>query len=114
MITRSPYCIGSVIKPGHMPEPITEPIHTCDPPEVIAICLDCHVRGGCRPDSSECRLNNQHEVTHKPETLERDEKLLYLLTHGWRNTECICEELGIGPKALSAAKKRLRGRGVIP
>lgn len=114
MITRSPYRLTNVIKPGRMPEPIEETVHTCDPQWAIDICLECRVRGGCKPDSSKCKLNNQHEVVHKPETLERDERLLYLLTHGWRNTEAICQELGIRKQALSAAKKRLRERGAIP
>lgn len=120
MITNSPYGIGNVIKPGHMPETI-EPIHTCDPPEVIAICLKCPVEGGCYPELSICPLNGRNKNNpHKKPTartvqmMERDEKLLHLLTHGWRNTECICEELGIGRAALSAAKKRLRERGAIP
>ena len=125
MITRSPYGFRNVIKPGCVPEPI-QPVHTCDPPEVIAICLKCPVEGGCYPELSVCPLNgrykNSSEMRPKPikpnsrtiRMLERDEKLLYMLTHGWRNTECICEELGIGPSALSAAKKRLRERGAIP
>lgn len=124
MITQSPYGLRNVIKPGHMPEPL-QPVHTCDPPEIIAICLDCPVDGGCRPELSVCPLNGRHKPPEEKgrirnvnsrtaKMLERDEKTLYLLTHGWRNTECICEELGIGPAALSAAKKRLRERGEIP
>lgn len=125
MTTKDPYGIGRAIKPWHMKEPITEQIHTCDPPEIIAICLDCPVKGGCYPELSVCPLNGRNkeltEVTPREvksnkkhiQRLERDEKLLYLITHGWRNTECICEELGIGKAALSAAKKRLRERGAI-
>lgn len=111
MITQSPYGLRNVIKPGNMPEPL-QPVHTCDPQEIIDICLACPIDGGCYPELSACPLNGRNKRTAK--MLERDEKLLYLLTHGWSNTECICEELGIGPPALSAAKKRLRDRGVIP
>lgn len=131
MITKSPYSHTNAIKPGRIPEPIKEPIHTCDPPEIIAICLACPVAGGCHPEMSVCPLNGKHrEPKHREPTekirknvklnqrtvrmLERDERLLYMLTHGWRNTEAICEELGIKSAALSAAKKRLRERGAIP
>lgn len=114
MITNDPYGISNVIKPGHMPDPI-EPVHTCDPQWVIDLCLECKI-DNCYPWSDGCELKaaRKREIKHRLETLDRDEKILYLLTHGWRNTECICEELGIGRAALSAAKKRLRERGAIP
>lgn len=114
MITSNPYRLRNVIKPGKLPEPL-EPVHTCDPQWAIDRCLECKM-GGCYPDADGCKLNEankQREAIHKPETLERDEKLLYLLTHGWRNTECICEKLNMSKKALTAAKKRLRERGAI-
>ena len=120
MITNSPYGITNVIRPGWMPEPL-QPVHTCDPEEIIAVCLKCPVEGECHPELSICPLNrrNKDNQNAKPSKrtiarAERDEKLLYLLTHGWRNTECICEELGIKKAALCAAKKRLRERGEIP
>lgn len=58
------------------------------------------------------KIDGTRERTAK--MLERDEKILYLLTHGWRNTEAICEELKISTSTLTAAKKRLRERGMIP
>lgn len=111
MITRNPYSHTNVIKPGHMPEPL-KPVHTCDSQEIIDICLECPVYDGCHPEVKECPLNRRNKRAAK--MLERDERILYLLTHGWRNTEAICEKLGISSWILSGAKKRLRKQGKIP
>ena len=111
MITHNPYSHRNIIKPGRAPEPL-KPVHTCDTPDIIAICMECPVNGGCRPNSSECPLNGGNR-NKKEKMRERDEKLAYMLAHGRRNTEAICEELHISKAALSAAKKRMRELGEV-
>lgn len=123
MITNSPYGLTNVIKPGRVPEPL-QPIHTCDPQEAIDTCLSCKVKGGCRPESSLCKLyrpkrNKKSKGIGKGGTraalrVQRDEKILQMIRCGWRNKEVICQELGIGMSTLNQAIQRIRDRGDIP
>ena len=91
MITSSPYGIENAIKPGRMPEPL-QPVHTCDPQWAMDICLSCEVKGGCRPGSNLCRLHHPKKTTgigkggtRAALRAERDEKILHMVHHGWRN-----------------------------
>lgn len=122
MITQDPYGIGYVIKPGCMPEPL-QPVHTCDPPEIIAICLSCPVEAGCYPELSVCPLNGRNrrqderarkDAKHNARTvkiLERDEKLLYMLTHGWKNTECSARNLALDQRLYRQQRSGLESEG---
>lgn len=111
MITHSPYSHRNIIKPGRMPEPL-KPVHTCDSPDVIAICLKCPVKGGCRPSSPGCQVKTRPSKDRTAERIERDKKICEMVKAGWKN-KAICEELRIKKATLSEAKKRLKERGEI-
>lgn len=108
MITTDPYGIRRAIKPGYG-EPLSpEPVNTYDPQEYVDKCLNCPVIGDCSPALIECPLNPKSHTRGN-----KDEKVLKLISAGWRNNDAICEELGISKDTLFRTKRRLRERGEI-
>lgn len=116
MITRDPYSIRHVVKPGYgEPEPV-EPVRTRDPQPAVNRCLDCTVPqllcfGTCEPGDEP---NLCGRPVRREKTRLRDEKILDLIRAGWRNNDAICEELGISMSTLIVAKRRLREKGELP
>lgn len=108
MITTDPYGIRHAIKPGYGEPLSSEPIDTHDPPEYVDKCLSCPVIGDCNSALIECPLNPKSRARDG-----KDEKVLKLISAGWRNNDAICKELGISKSTLSLAKRRLRARGDI-
>lgn len=103
---------GNIIKPGYGDLKPPKPVQTYDPPEVMERCLHCPA-GECNMQSKECPLRRKRGGKKATEIAERDEKVLKLLKSGWVNIDAICEELEISRDMYFAAKKRLRGRGLI-
>lgn len=108
MITTDPYGIRHAIKPGYGEPLSTDPVNTYDPQEYVDKCLSCPVIGDCNSGLIECPLNPKSRTRDG-----KDEKVLKLISAGWRNNEAICEELGISKSTLSLAKRRLREQGKI-
>lgn len=97
----------NVIKPGKLQDKPYKPIREGDPQEIINICLECHVEGGCRSDAKECPLNTEAlKVTAKRAKSERDEKILELLNKGLSYRE-IGRKLGITHSTVIATRNRL-------
>lgn len=92
------------IKPGRLPEPL-EPVRTCDPPEIMAVCLSCPLQS-CHSESAACPLRGGA----RPGRVRQDDRIRDMLSAGWRD-EPLCRELGISLDELSLAKQRIRKRG---
>lgn len=103
---------GNIIKPGYGdPKPL-KPVRTYDPPDVMERCLNCPA-SECNMQSEECPLRRKRGGGKAAEIAERDERVLNLLKSGWINIDAICEKLGISRYMYFAAKKRLKGKGLI-
>lgn len=104
---------GHITKPGYGDPKPPKPVRTCDPPEVIDMCLNCPVEGGCDMKSKECLLRKKGGGKRAAEIAERDENVLKLIKSGWINIDAICEELGISRNIYFSTKKRLKRKGII-
>lgn len=103
---------GNIIKPGCGDPNPPQPVRTYDPPEVMERCLNC-TASECNMQSKERQLRRRRGGKKAAEIAERDEKVLKLLKSGWINIDAVCEEVGISRDMYFAAKKRLKGEGLI-
>lgn len=104
---------GHITKPGYGDPKPPKPVRNYDPPEVMEMCLNCPVEGGCDMTSKACPLRRNRGDKRAAEIAERDEKVFKLIKSGWINIDAICEELGISRNIYFSTKKRLKGKGII-
>lgn len=97
----------NVIRPGWLQDKPYKPIREGDTQEIIDICLECPIEGGCRPDSKKCPLNAMElKGISQKDTSERDEKILELLNKRL-SYRAIGRELGISHATVIDTRKRL-------
>lgn len=117
MITSNPYGLTHIIRPGHLPEPLS-PVSTRDPQCAVDRCLDCKIPpelcfGTCDP-YGEAKANERAAGAYDYEARrsryqELDEKVREMLEAGY-NDYPICRALRITEKQLKMSKKRLQYR----